>query len=217
MRLTSEGATSMRKIGRILIGTALAATMVASGTAQARPWGYGGGYYGGYHRHYYHHGCGGCGFLLGAGIVGAIALAANSGPREREIYVERSAPPPYPYDYPPEPPVVYDAPPPPPPPPPVNYNRGASNDRDAAVDVCKVAAEREGEKYSSRVRIDNIDDVRSQREGGYRVTGVVTIDKGGYNDNRAGNIEHSRFDCTAAGGRVVAFRFGSSAEMAQRY
>lgn len=216
----------MRAFGKILLGAGLAATMVASDAASARPWGYGGGWGHGYYgRGYYRGGCGGCGVLLGAGILGAVAIAAS---RPREIYVERSAPPPYPYDYPyeaspydypPPPPPVYDSQvyrdetPPPPPPPPAQryYNDSASK---GAVDSCKVAAEREGEKYSSKVRVDNVENVTSQNQGGYRVTGVVSIEKGGAD---RGRIEHSSFDCTSAGGRVVAFRFGSSSEFARGY
>ena len=145
-------------------------------------------------------------------------MIASSGSRDsdrgREVRTTRDDPPPAPRDFP------FDGPPPPPPPPArddsARYD-GSRYERDAAVDLCKVAAEREGERYSSRVSIGTIEDVRMQKDGGYRVTGIVDIDKGGYNGSRASDKEHSRFDCTSAGGRVVAFRFGSSAELAQRY
>lgn len=197
----------MRALGKILVSTALLGATVASDIAQARPWGYGGRYYG---RHHHRGGDGLGNFLLGAGLVGAIAVIA-SGNREsdREVRTER-------YDPPPAPEPGYDRP--------VRDDRvwnDTSNsnryERDAAVDLCKVAAEREGERYSSRVNIGTIEDVTMQKDGGYRVTGIVDIDKAGYNGSKTSDREQTRFDCTAAGGRVVAFKFGSSAELAQRY
>ncbi len=203
----------MRSFGKVLVGSALALTMVAGDAASARGWGHGGGRgygHGGY-RHY--NGRSNFGdFLLGVGVIGVIAAVAssNSRDRDREVRTTRDDPPPAPRD---EFPFDLDESPVPPPP---ARGQSASLGRDDAVDACKVAAEREGERYSSRVHVGTIEDVQVQKDGGYRVTGIADIDKGGYNGGKA-STERARFDCTAAGGRIVSFRFGSSAELAQRY
>jgi hypothetical protein len=192
--------------GRALIGLALSTTMFVGDVAVARDW----DRYPDrrYDRRRDRIDAGDV--LLGVGIIAGIAVLASEigkNRRERDEPIRRDQN--WPFD----------------------RGDGTGRDRtsdardygrDAAVDACSAEAEREGEKYSSRVRVDQIEDVRRERDNRYEVRGVVDIDRAGgsareRDDRRWADAQRARFTCIADGGRVVSFRLGSSAELANRY
>lgn len=196
--------------GRAIVGAALSVTIFSADVAVARDWGRHGDYHGRrYDRHRDRGGIDAGDILLGAGIIAGIAVLASAASRDQKERRERTDGWP-PRDgeanrYPGE-----------------RVGDRADTGRDEAVRLCSTEAEREGEKYSSRVRINQIEDVRREGEGRFAVTGLVDIDRGGYETdrNRADDwrdAERTRFTCTADKGRIVAFRFGSSAELSHRY
>lgn len=197
--------------GRAVVGAALSVAMFSADVAVAGDWGRHGDYYGrGYGRHHHHDGIDAGDILLGAGIIAGIAVLASAASRDRKEQRTGSD------GWPPRDDGSSDRYP--------GDRLGGRGDagRDEAVDLCSAAAEREGEKYSSRVRVNQIEDVRRDGDGRYAVTGLVDIDRDGYDsgsrrDDSWRNAERSRFTCTADRGRIIAFRFGSSAELSQRY
>lgn len=200
----------MRMIGRVLTGAALSVVMFSADVAAARDWGRYDDYYGRrYDRHRHRDGIDGGDILLGVGIIAGIAVLASAAARDKDRRERTDGWPPRSDDYPNRYP---------------NDRLGSRSDdgRDEAVNLCSAQAEREGEKYSSRVRINQIEDVRREGDGRFAVTGLVDIDRGGYGsrerrDDSWRNADRTRFTCTADKGRIVAFRFGSSAELSHRY
>lgn len=204
----------MRMIGRVFMGAALSVATFSADVAAARDWGRHGDYYGRrYDRHRHGDGIDTGDILLGAGIIAGIAVLATAASRDAKERRERAD------TYPPldrgerYPESRY---------PSDRLGDRSDSARDEAVSLCSAEAEREGEKYSSRIRINQIEDVRREGEGRFAVTGLVDIDRGGYDSRRDRNddwrdAERTRFTCTADKGRIVAFRFGSSAELSHRY
>lgn len=171
-------------MGPFRLATAAALSLaVASAPVAARPY-YG---HGGY-RHYHGGGIGVGGALLGAAIIGGIAIAASNNNRRDREYA-----PAYGEDG-----YVDQAPP--------VYGQGyAPSSEDAAgspVDDCSRAAERSAEGRGGRARITGIDRV-DPIEGGANVLGTLELDRGqGYPVQRMG------WSCRAAYGEVTGIRLG---------
>jgi hypothetical protein len=166
---------------RKLTATAVAGALLATSAtpALARPgWGAPGGWGGG-HRRWGHRGDGidAGDVILGAIILGgiaAVASAASSSNRDRTSKGD--------------------------------WGGGWSRDEgteDAAVDSCARAAEREGARYGQDARVEDITSVARQ-DGGWRVYGVVSADRGNGNDRYG---DKSRFSCTVRYGQVEDVRF----------
>ena len=158
-------------------------TLGAAAPAEAR---YHGGYYGhgGYH-HYHGGGIGLGGALLGAAIIGGIAVAASNADRG--------------------PPVVYGDAPPPPRDGYAVYDRGAPVDESAEsgpVGDCSRAVEQTAEQRGGEAHVAGIDRVEPI-DGGANVLGYLEIDRG-----RDAPLERVGFSCRAAYGEVTGVRIG---------
>ena len=173
-----------------LATAAVLSLAVASAPVAARPY-YG---HGGYHR-YHGGGIGVGGALLGAAIIGGIAVAAsNNNRRDREYYAPAYGEPGYADGS-----YVNQVPPP-------VYGQGyAPSAEDAAgspVDDCSRAAEDSASARGGRARVTGIDRV-DPIEGGANVLGTLELDRGqGYPVQRMG------WSCRAAYGEVTGIRLG---------
>ncbi len=74
---------------------------------------------------------------------------------------------------------------------------------DAAVEACARAAEREGGRYGRDARVEDITSVGRQ-DGGYRVHGVVSAERG---DGNGRYGDKSRFSCSVHYGQVDDVHF----------
>ena len=163
----------MTVVSRLATTAALSVALAAAPVA-ARP------YYGGGYHHYYHGGGIGLGgALLGAAIIGGIAIAATDHPRD------------YAYDDGPPPPVVYG-------------ERGAPAEarEGGPVGDCSRAVEAEAQRGGGWARVTGIDRV-DPIDGGANVLGYLEIDHG-----RQAPVERIGFSCRAAYGRVTGVRLG---------
>ncbi len=177
---------------------AMAVALTSTVAADARP--YRGGY--GHHGYYRHHG-GGIGVggaLLGAAIIGGIAVAASNANRDRSpVYQGNSGPPPEGYadrD-------GYDSR--------GGYDQPEVFDRDGTevdeanagpVEDCSRAAEREAQSRGGYARVTGIDRV-DPIEGGANVLGTLEVTHGS-----AAPAERLGWSCRAADGRVTGIRLG---------
>jgi len=168
--------TGLRKMTTTAV---IGALLAASATpALARPgWG-NSGWGGGGHRGWRHRGDGidAGDVILGAVILGGIAAVASGMSRSKQE--GRSG----------------------------DWGGGWSKDEgieDAAIDACARAAEREGARYGQDARVEDITSV-GKEDGGWRVHGVVSADRGGGNDRYG---DKSRFSCAVRYGQVEDVRF----------
>lgn len=162
--------------------------MIASVPANARSYrGHGG--HGGYHH--YHRGGGGIGVggaLLGAAIIGGIAVAASNNNRDRATVYDET--PRYDRD------GGYDGP--------EVYGEGIEPESADAgpVEDCSRAVEREAQARGGLARVTGIDRV-DPIQGGANVLGTLEINRGGdYAPERLG------WSCRAAYGQVTGVRLG---------
>jgi len=169
--------SGLRKLTATVLTGALLATSATP--ALARPgWGYPGGGWGGYRHWHRHDGIDAGDVILGAIIVGGIAAVASAA-ASSDRYRGRGG----------------------------DWGGGWSRDEgteDAAVDACARAAEREGSRYGRDARVEDITSVGRQ-DGGYRVYGVISAERG-YGNDRYG--DRSRFSCSVHYGQVDEVRFG---------
>lgn len=170
--------TNALRFARNSVAALALSAAVATAPASARPYYWGGGY----HHYYRGGGIGLGGALLGAAIIGGIAVAASDHDRD---YAPA-------YDGGPPPPVVYGT-------------RGAPVDTAEAGPVgdCSRAAEDQAEHDSGgRARVSGIDRV-DPIDGGANVLGYLEIDHG-----RQAPVDRIGFSCRAAYGRVTGIRLG---------
>lgn len=167
------------------------AVALTSTVADARP--YRGGY--GHHGYYRHHG-GGIGVggaLLGAAIIGGVAIAASNANRDRAPDYRDGGPPPQGYDregY-DDAPDVYDR------------DSGPVEEADSGpVADCSRAAEQEARSRGGFARVTGIDRV-DPIEGGANVLGTMEVTHGS-----AAPAERFGWSCRAADGRVTGIRLG---------
>lgn len=165
---------------RKLTATALIGALLATSAtpALARP-GWGNSGWGHGNRHWRHRGDGidAGDVILGAIIIGGIAAVASAASRSNGDRKRNG-----------------------------DWGGGWSRDEgteDAAVDSCARAAEREGARYGQDARVEDITSVARQ-DGGWRVHGVVSAERG-YGNDRYG--DKSRFSCSVRYGQVENVRF----------
>ena len=184
----------MTVANRITKTTAIALALsfaLASTPAEARRYG---GYHGGYHNYHRGNSIGVGGALLGAAIIGGIAVAASNNNRDREyapVYQGDNGPG---YDQGYAPQVYGDAAPPPP--------FDARQDANGPVEDCTRAVEQQAENRGGRAHVTGIDRV-DPIDGGANVLGYLEIDRG-----RNAPIQRLGFSCRAAYGQVTGIRLG---------
>ena len=192
---------------RLMSGLVLSLAL-ASAPVSARDWYRGGGYHGG-HNYHRGNGIGLGGVLLGAAIVGGVAIAASNNNRYRAY--ERGYDPRTGGTYEGNGGYVTS------PPPGAYQNDGYQNDayqgepdgydrQDTAggdpVEDCSRAAERQAQGNGGFARvtgIDRVDDI----DGGARVRGSVEVSRGA-----AAPVQRFGFSCSAAYGQVTSLRLG---------
>ncbi|QXQ05805.1 hypothetical protein KX816_16550 [Sphingosinicellaceae bacterium] len=188
----------MTVANRIARNTGIALVLslaLASAPAEARRYG---GYHGGYHNYHRGGGIGLGGALLGAAIIGGIAVAASNNNRDQPpvYYGDPSPQPGYAQGYEPE---VYGEAGPPPPPEALDGRNSAEN---GPVEDCTRAAEQQAETRGGRAHVTGIDRV-DPIEGGANVLGYLEIDRG-----QNAPLQRLGFSCRAAYGQVTGIRLG---------
>ena len=191
----------MTVANRITKTTAIALALsfaLASTPAEARRYG---GYHGGYHNYHRGGGIGVGGALLGAAIIGGIAVAASNSNNDRDyvpVYEGNGGSgyaPGYEPGYAPE--VYGNAAPPPP-----DVRDGRDSAENGPVEDCTRAAEQQAETRGGNAHVTGIDRV-DPIEGGANVLGYLEIDRG-----QNAPVQRLGFSCRAAYGQVTGIRLG---------
>lgn len=170
----------LRKLTTTILTGALLATSATPALARDHGWnrgGWGGGWGGYRHRRHRGDGIDAGDVILGAIIIGGIAAVASAASQANRDRTRDG-----------------------------DWGGGWSRDEgteEAAVDSCARAAEREGARYGQDARVEDITSVARQ-DGGWRVYGVVSAERGGGNGRYS---DKSRFSCSVRYGQVDNVRF----------